>query len=167
MSKTQRFDCKVGDQVLRRIGNKTLNGVITGIEKENEHKNLLDIEVRWSTGNTTQLSPFDRDLIILAPDAEIPAKLVGYLGRHKLLLARTPARNRWSYRMVSKSRLAELQAVIVESQLCDVTFTIEKGKIIASEGKPVLEESHTDIYVGKKRLPLDEVEQVGEWQQYC
>ena len=68
--------------------------------------------------------------------------------------------------MVSKSRLAELQAVIVESQLCDVTFTIEKGKIIASEGKPVLEESHTDIYVGKKRLPLDEVEQVGEWQRY-
>ena len=58
MSKTQRFDCKVGDQILRRIGNKTLKGVITGIEKENEHKNLLDIEVRWSTGNTTQLSPF-------------------------------------------------------------------------------------------------------------
>ena len=44
MSKTQRFDCKVGDQFLRRIGNKTLKGVITGIEKENEHKNLLDIE---------------------------------------------------------------------------------------------------------------------------
>jgi len=62
--KTQRFDCKLGDQVLRRVGNKTFKGIITGIEKENAHKLLLDIEVRWSDGKTAQISPFDRDLII-------------------------------------------------------------------------------------------------------
>ena len=75
--KTQRFDCKLGDQVLRRVGNKTFKGIITGIEKENEHKLLLDIEVRWSDGKTAQISPFDRDLIILAAPAEIPERLVG------------------------------------------------------------------------------------------
>jgi len=164
--KTQRFDCKLGDQVLRRVGNKTFKGIITGIEKENEHKLLLDIEVRWSDGKTAQISPFDRDLIILATPAEIPERLVGYLKKHKLLWARVTARDHWTYRMVGANNHAELRAVIVESQSCDVIFTVKSGKVTASERKPSLDESQTHLCVGRGRLPLDEVEQMAEWQQF-
>ena len=152
--KTQRFDCKLGDQVLRRVGNKTFKGIITGIEKENEHKLLLDIEVRWSDGKTAQISPFDRDLIILAAPAEIPERLVGYLKKHKLLWVRVTARDHWTYRMVGANNHAELRAVV------------KSGKVTASERKPSLDESQTHLCVGRRRLPLDEVEQMAEWQQF-
>jgi protein-L-isoaspartate O-methyltransferase len=164
--KTQRFDCKLGDQVLRRVGNKTFKGIITGIAKENEHKLLLDIEVGWSDGKTAQISPFDRDLIILATSAETPERLFGYLKKHGLLWARVTARDHWTYRMVSANNHAELRAVIVESQSCDVIFTVKSGKVTASERKPSLDESQTHLCVGKRRLPLDEVEQLAEWQQF-
>ena len=152
--KTQRFDCKLGDQVLRRVGNKTFKGIITGIEKENEHKLLLDIEVRWSDGKTAQISPFDRDLIILATPAEIPERLVGYLKKHKLLWARVTARDHWTYRMVGANNHAELRAVIVESQSCDVIFTVKSGKVTASERKPSLDESQTRTFVSGEGTSL-------------
>ena len=121
---------------------------------------------RWSDGKTAQISPFDRDLIILAAPAEIPERLVGYLKKHKLLWVRVTARDHWTYRMVGANNHAELRAVIVESQSCDVIFTVKSGKVTASERKPSLDESQTHLCVGRRRLPLDEVEQMAEWQQF-
>jgi hypothetical protein len=68
--------------------------------------------------------------------------------------------------MVSANNHAELRAVIVESQSCDVIFTVKSGKVTASERKPSLDESQTHLCVGKRRLSLDEVEQIAEWQQF-
>ena len=55
--------------------------------------------------------------------------------------------------MVGANNHAELRAVIVESQSCDVIFTVKSGKVTASERKPSLDESQTHLCVGKGGSP--------------
>ena len=72
MNSKERFDCKVGNQVLYRVGKKILKGKVTAIGKPNEHQHALDMEVTWEDGKVQQLSPFDDSVAILAPQEEIP-----------------------------------------------------------------------------------------------
>jgi hypothetical protein len=162
----ERFDCKVGNQVLYRVGKKILKGKVTAIGKPNEHQHPLDIKVTWEDGKVQQLSPFDDSVAILAPQEEIPAAMAPFLRRHQLLLARATARGAWTYRLVRKADLSEVTARITEVQVCDINVTVENGKIVAREGKPMLDSSETVLCAGKKEFSRSDVETFAEWQNY-
>ena len=169
INENDRFDCKTGDQVRRRHNGKILTGKVTATGKTNVHGHPLDAEVQWEDGRKNQVSPFDEDVAILPPKEEantMPAELLNFMRKHRLLLARKAAHSEWTYRLVRKSDLKEVDARITEISYSDLRFTMEDGKLIIREGKPCMDFSETVLTVSGKGVDREEGEKFAEWQTY-
>lgn len=169
INENDRFDCKAGDQVLRRHNGKILTGKVTATGKTNAHGHPLDAEVQWEDGRKNQVSPFDQDVVILPSKEEVnalPAELLNFMRKRKLLLARKTASSEWTYRLVRKSDLKEVDARITEISFSDLRFTMEEGHLVIREGKPCMDFSETVLSLGGKKVCRDEFEKFADWQTY-
>jgi hypothetical protein len=165
MKRAPQYECKIRDQVVRLGTKKPLRGIVVEVGKLNQHNHPLDCMVKWADGSTEQVSPMAENVIILAPNSEVP-QLRPYLEKHKLILARKPASGEWMYRLLKQSDFSELFVEIVEHSTTELRLIINRGKLVALEGKPNLEDSETYLRAGHKRIPRAEFEEVAEWQNY-
>jgi hypothetical protein len=169
INENDRFDCKVGDQALRRHNDKIQTGTVTATGKTNAHGNPLDAEVQWEDGSKNQVNPFDQDVVILPPKDEVnalPAELLNFMRKRKLLLARKAPCSEWTYRLVRKSDLKEVEARITEVSFSDLRLTMEEGRLVIREGKPCMDFSETVLTLSGKGVDREELEKFADWQNY-
>ena len=160
---TPQWNARVGDKVWLVVKGKwEKNWTVTQIGFPNEHGYCMNIEI--SNGKRSFIRPphnFPIDIIIIPPDKELPKLVAEYAKKWRLGVCRYVGNCEGpNYRFFCRTCLEEVYVRIVSDETCDFGVQVHKGKPRFYQGKPEVEDDHTEVVCECRKKEYERPEEI-------